>query len=126
MHIAGLCECVYKVFITDFSHPELLSELPQSVPVEMLAFAPELVITTAQSASSSVINDNINKVITILETSAAALCDTFVTLALCGRLRRNHTGIKSARESVHTNNVSSLLAFNPSTELYVLSVVGRL
>ncbi|PBK86346.1 hypothetical protein ARMGADRAFT_1169120 [Armillaria gallica] len=110
-------------------------------------------ITTAQRATASGIDDKINKIITIIQAGAAALCDLLVTAALCILLRMNRTGIKSTDSTldsliilaINRGTITSLasvvglilylarpkslffmLLFNPSTELYVISVVGSL
>ncbi|PBK86392.1 hypothetical protein ARMGADRAFT_1169131 [Armillaria gallica] len=110
-------------------------------------------VTTAQRATASGIDDEINKIITIIEIAAAALCDLLVTAILCVLLRMNRTGIKSTDSildsliilAINRGSFMSLaavvnlilylsrpkskffmLVFNPSTELYVVSVVGSL
>ncbi|KAK0460542.1 uncharacterized protein EV420DRAFT_1532767 [Desarmillaria tabescens] len=191
-HIVGMCTWVYRTFITGFSRPELLNELPPSVSIEIMSFyivsfiaqsfyisqiwkishrniwitSPIVVlalinigagtaqtVTTAQRGTASGIDDEINKIITIIETGAAALCDILVTIALCVLLRINRTGIKSTDSAldsliilaINRGTVTSLasvvdlilyltrpksmffmLVFNPSTQLYLLSVVGSL
>ncbi|KAK0460554.1 uncharacterized protein EV420DRAFT_1671037 [Desarmillaria tabescens] len=187
-HIAGMCAWIYETFITNFSHPELLNELPLSVSIEIMSFTRRQLqyivsfiaqfrpsqyldyisnctgiaqtVTTAQRGTASGIDDEINKIITAIEISAAALCDVLVTITLCVLLRISRTGIKSGFEDgfhlglldhpnyqsrsfnesrgsrepglvlvtaeINVLNIPSMLVFNPSTELYLLSVVGSL
>ncbi|KAK0460557.1 uncharacterized protein EV420DRAFT_1641103 [Desarmillaria tabescens] len=110
-------------------------------------------ITTAQRGTVSGIGSEINKIITAVETGAAAACDISITATLCVLLRINRTGIKSTDSAldsliilaINRGTVTSLsavvelilylarpesmlfaLVFFPSTQFYVLSVVGSL
>ncbi|KAK0194736.1 hypothetical protein F5146DRAFT_1222121, partial [Armillaria mellea] len=78
-------------------------------------------ITTAQRATASGIDDRINKIITIIQAGAAALCDLSVTAALCVLLRMNRTGIKSTDSMLDS---LIILAINRGTITSLASVVG--